>query len=59
MNLMSTRVARRTVVRSLAAAAVLSTTLIAPFSRVSAQQEIDPAFSSAYPSWISNARSMS
>ena len=45
MNLGSIRVSRRTVVRSLAAAAVLSTAVFAPFSRVSAQQEIDPAFS--------------
>src|SRR5215211_632083 len=45
MHIRNLRLSRRAALRSLAAAAVLSTALISPFSRVSAQQEADPSFS--------------
>jgi len=45
MRIQSIRVSRRAALRSLAAVAVLSAVLAAPFSRANAQQEIDPSFS--------------
>jgi hypothetical protein len=45
MRFHTIRLSRRAALRSFAAAAILATSLVAPFSRASAQQSADPSFS--------------
>lgn len=47
MRISNIRLSRRAALRSLAAAAVLSTAFVGPISRVAAQQSADPSFSNA------------